>query len=140
MNKEFLHMQKLAGIITEGEYKEKLNENPDGYDINDVPLAIEKEGGIEKFIDKNSSRYLTLQINPGVTQTSKDWERKKLTMGFNFNNGGLAWVDEKNELHCMPPQSHNNNEFIIKAVYNYLKSKGYKSNNGIPVPCGRNLN
>ena len=24
MNKEFLHMQKLAGIITEGEYKEKL--------------------------------------------------------------------------------------------------------------------
>ena len=26
MNKEFLHMQKLAGIITEGEYKAKLNE------------------------------------------------------------------------------------------------------------------
>jgi len=27
MNNEFLHMQKLAGIITEGEYKAKLNEN-----------------------------------------------------------------------------------------------------------------
>jgi hypothetical protein len=27
MNKEFLHMQKLAGIITEGEYKAKMNEN-----------------------------------------------------------------------------------------------------------------
>jgi hypothetical protein len=26
MNKEFLYMQKLAGIITEGEYKEKLEE------------------------------------------------------------------------------------------------------------------
>ena len=26
MNKEFLHMQKLAGIITEGEYKEKVSE------------------------------------------------------------------------------------------------------------------
>jgi len=26
MNKEFLHMQKLAGIITEGEYKENLDE------------------------------------------------------------------------------------------------------------------
>ena len=26
MNKEFLHMQKLAGIITEGEYREKLEE------------------------------------------------------------------------------------------------------------------
>ena len=29
MNKEFLHMQKLAGIITEGEYKAKLRENED---------------------------------------------------------------------------------------------------------------
>jgi hypothetical protein len=27
MNKEFLHMQKLAGIITESEYKAKMNEN-----------------------------------------------------------------------------------------------------------------
>jgi hypothetical protein len=27
MNKEFLKMQKLAGIITEGQYREKLNEN-----------------------------------------------------------------------------------------------------------------
>ncbi len=27
MNKEFLHMQKLAGIITEGEYNAKMNEN-----------------------------------------------------------------------------------------------------------------
>jgi hypothetical protein len=27
MSKEFLHMQKLAGIITEGEYKAKMNEN-----------------------------------------------------------------------------------------------------------------
>jgi len=27
MNKEFLHMQKLAGIITESEYKSQLNEN-----------------------------------------------------------------------------------------------------------------
>ena len=29
MNKEFLHMQKLAGIITESEYKAKINENAD---------------------------------------------------------------------------------------------------------------
>lgn len=27
MNKEFLKMQKLAGLITEGQYQEKLNEN-----------------------------------------------------------------------------------------------------------------
>ena len=29
MNKEFLYMQKLAGIITEGEYKEKVKVNED---------------------------------------------------------------------------------------------------------------
>ena len=27
MNKEYLRMQKLAGVITEGQYKEKLEEN-----------------------------------------------------------------------------------------------------------------
>jgi hypothetical protein len=27
MSKEFLYMQKLAGVITEGEYKAKMNEN-----------------------------------------------------------------------------------------------------------------
>jgi hypothetical protein len=27
MNKEFLHMQKLAGLITESEYKAKINED-----------------------------------------------------------------------------------------------------------------
>ena len=29
MNKDFLKMQKLAGLITEGQYKEKVNENED---------------------------------------------------------------------------------------------------------------
>ena len=31
MNKEFLHMQKLAGIITEGEYKEKVQMLNEGF-------------------------------------------------------------------------------------------------------------
>jgi len=30
MNKETLRMQMLAGIITEGQYKEKINENEEG--------------------------------------------------------------------------------------------------------------
>jgi hypothetical protein len=33
MNKEFLHMQMLAGIITEGEYKAQMNENQGYIDI-----------------------------------------------------------------------------------------------------------
>ncbi len=38
MNKEFLHMQKLAGLITESEYKAKLNET---------------EGNIADFLNQN---------------------------------------------------------------------------------------
>jgi len=45
MNKEFLHMQKLAGIITEGEYKEKVKEIANGEDSH-------KES-IRKFIKEN---------------------------------------------------------------------------------------
>ena len=36
MNKEFLYMQMLAGIITEGQYKEMLNENA----FNDEDKAL----------------------------------------------------------------------------------------------------
>ena len=41
MNKEFLHMQKLAGIITEGEYKEKkiIGEAPNGNFEEEVEFA-----------------------------------------------------------------------------------------------------
>ena len=35
MDKQFLHMQKLAGLITESEYKQKLNENYEGDDFDD---------------------------------------------------------------------------------------------------------
>jgi hypothetical protein len=45
MNKEFLHMQKLAGIITEGEYKAKINEEDRYYgDIKEgLYIAIDRE-------------------------------------------------------------------------------------------------
>jgi hypothetical protein len=36
MNKEFLHMQKLAGIITESEYAAKLNEGYFGWEDTDT--------------------------------------------------------------------------------------------------------
>ena len=43
MNKEFLYMQKLAGIITESEYKSQLNENQFemvGSDVDEILDAI----------------------------------------------------------------------------------------------------
>ena len=55
MNKEFLHMQKLAGIITEGEYKEKLQtvrEEEVVANVND-PKLDKIEDKIESELDKN---------------------------------------------------------------------------------------
>lgn len=49
MNKEFYKMQKLAGIITEGQYKQKLNENS-GIDWNDYE-------GYETLLDEFFDDY-----------------------------------------------------------------------------------
>lgn len=47
MNKEFLHMQKLAGLITESQYKKLIevkeiypNTIPDKLDLNDLPTGV----------------------------------------------------------------------------------------------------
>ena len=54
MNKEFLHMQKLAGVITEGEYKEKLQtvREAEGLDVDDNKLD-KIEDKIKSELDKN---------------------------------------------------------------------------------------
>jgi ERCC4-related helicase len=55
MNKEFLHMQKLAGIITEGEYKEKLQtvREEEGVDDVDDPKLDKIEDKVKSELDKN---------------------------------------------------------------------------------------
>ena len=54
MNKEFLHMQKLAGIITEGEYKEKLQtvREEEGVDDVDDPKLDKIEDKVESELGK----------------------------------------------------------------------------------------
>ena len=46
MNKEFLHMQKLAGIITESEYKEKIrmSEGPEQGYVNSISEKLKSKG------------------------------------------------------------------------------------------------
>jgi hypothetical protein len=39
MNKDFLKMQKLAGLITEGQYKEKINEGEPDFTYHDPELS-----------------------------------------------------------------------------------------------------
>jgi hypothetical protein len=55
MNKEFLHMQKLAGIITESEYKEKLQtvREEEGVDDVDDPKLDKIEDKVKSELDKN---------------------------------------------------------------------------------------
>ena len=82
MNKEFLHMQKLAGVITEGQYKEKLSEiigdiedtpHPDGdFDPMDyaddnsdkIPLSPE----VKDFIDTRMDMVKS-------TSSPEEWEK-----------------------------------------------------------------
>lgn len=49
MNKEFLYMQKLAGLITESEYKAKLNENSPSFKIDDDIKAYWEDKDFEKI-------------------------------------------------------------------------------------------
>jgi hypothetical protein len=50
MNKETLRMQMLAGIITEGQYKAKLNENEEY-----VPYQFDDEKGKELYLKYDKS-------------------------------------------------------------------------------------
>jgi len=60
MNKEFLYMQKLAGIITEGEYKEKIKE-------------IANDEGSQSVINKFLENYL----KPTLTKNFSQYKTKK---------------------------------------------------------------
>jgi biotin-(acetyl-CoA carboxylase) ligase len=51
MNKEFLYMQKLAGIITESEYKEKMEEG------NGIKVTFLKQDEIETLPDEPTNEY-----------------------------------------------------------------------------------
>ena len=53
MNKEILRMQMLAGLITESQYKRKLNENFEG---NDLPNVDDED--IKNYILKNFQSFL----------------------------------------------------------------------------------
>jgi hypothetical protein len=55
MNKEFLHMQKLAGIITEGEYNAKMNKN---YNLQPIKSILTLNVSPEEKMDEIGS-FLT---------------------------------------------------------------------------------
>jgi hypothetical protein len=64
MNNEFLKMQKLAGLITEGQYKAKLNENEDKIMVDSTSLA--------SYIDEMISLSDDMEYTPDMVQALQD--------------------------------------------------------------------
>jgi hypothetical protein len=50
MNNEFLHMQKLAGLITESEYQAKMNEGDYDSMSDHALIKAANEAGIEEMV------------------------------------------------------------------------------------------
>jgi len=69
MNKEILRMQMLAGIITEGQYKAKLNENIENIENITYQGGTEDMPHRKKIIVNNNEPYLT-------SETTKDEQQK----------------------------------------------------------------
>jgi hypothetical protein len=77
MNKEFLHMQKLAGIITESEYKAKLNENVDNEFIN--------------FLNNNKNEIFDI-VGKKYSADADELNNTKQHMEFEPNTDGINTV------------------------------------------------
>jgi hypothetical protein len=83
MNKETLRMQMLAGIITEGQYKDKLNEN------------MENWGNEEDDYGNSEENYRT---KPSLADFGNDEEAYKKYMKINFPDEQVD-IDESFRLY-----------------------------------------
>jgi len=100
MNKESLRMQMLAGIITEGEYKAKLNENEYQFDVMDILKrngidedyfdgmgGKEVESGTEKWMDVVSDvtgEDAYGELSPEASEKIKSFIQAMEDMGIEF--------------------------------------------------------
>ena len=76
MNNEFLHMQKLAGIITEGEYKAKLNENLEDLEkkVFDFFNSSKSNALVDKISNQLDDKEKTkiISITGGIKESTSD--------------------------------------------------------------------
>ena len=88
MNKEFLHMQKLAGLITESEYKEKLN-------LKEISLSSDEKKIVDDIVN-------TLSEGEGWIEKLKSYAKKGvLTLGIVaalLGGGSALTQDQKQEV------------------------------------------
>lgn len=106
MNKEFLYMQKLAGVITESEYKAILNENKFemiGSDVDELLDAI-------SILNRD-------MMNP--KHSSKDKLKPLNTTGHEIADGKFSIEVEK-------IGDTEDNEYL-RLANDYLEERGYQS-------------
>ncbi len=95
MNNEFLKMQKLAGLITEGEYKEKINENM--FSTGDTVILPDAGDGMGKVILVTNYASHAEEIDDNI---GMDWEsytpKEDLTWyKIEDKDGETYWYDEE---------------------------------------------
>jgi hypothetical protein len=100
MDKETLRMQMLAGIITEGQYKTKLNEN---IQVGNTVDIGDTEMGPAKILLVTDYESYSDEIDREIQETG--WEantpREELTWyKVKFGDGEIGWYDnEELEAH-----------------------------------------
>lgn len=117
MNKEFLHMQKLAGLITENEYKQKITENKIGnLDLNLIK-QLQNSPEIKQIAQKlKSDKNLLKQAIKFTANASSN----KLNENEKLENLSL----QKQALDILPKSS----EYIsFKSDGTYLSGKKLSS-------------
>jgi hypothetical protein len=112
MNKETLRMQMLAGIITESQYKEKLNET----ELKEISLS----GVLGTIKDKivNLPIFDKL-INTIVSKMSeKDKENFKVKFNLNEAEGGPSLEDIMSKVDAANPDKNVTNSEELKEELN----------------------
>ena len=75
MTQEQLRMQMLAGIITESQYKEKLNEGYDEFMDNNYPgFKPEGEQSFVEFVNLVAKNVFTDGVNDPTMSQVNDWD------------------------------------------------------------------
>jgi hypothetical protein len=106
MNNEFLKMQKLAGLITEGQYKSRLNEEEKlTYSKGDIIILLTKNG------DKNGEVTVDSVYNNTITGYMKSRSATPIKVKITPSKDGEGYdVYDENDVmirnnHKIAPQT-----------------------------------
>jgi hypothetical protein len=132
LNKEFLHMQKLAGLITEGEYKQKLNEktlSPEEQKVLDDITSTLNEGMFDDVIEKVKS-YAKKELLTTAILTS-------LIALPNFSNAQQQQIKQAAQIETSSQQDMDNTALFNKVI-TLIKQNPNKANEWIKKDNNKN--